>query len=248
MIDFFLEHPDFNLHFEKDKVNQFLCKAFFYKDTEIILKLIKNGISSDSVSSSFTFAQDSIMHTYKEEEEALLKGMKDHFYALDLKDDKIIECLFKFWLNPLNMRIVDLTGKEWNHFLDALSSSSIAKSFPNLFTLIINRAIELNVPLEKISKCLDIHPNLNSYQGKQLLYKAIENGNFFVVKELIKRGVNPNTLYGLPLFNIDYDKRLLTPLHHAIISHKKEIAEFLLYNKIAPVSIKILNGNKQTIF
>lgn len=246
LIDFFLNHPDFHLHFNQENVNKFLIQAFIISDIETCLKLINKGVSSDAISSTFSFAQDFNSSIRNEQKEKLLEGFRKLCNQKDLKNEKIQEHLFQFWINPMNLRNVNLSAKEWNQLLDALvNTPNFIKDYPNLFTLIINHAARLNISLEKICECLDVHPNLKSYHGKQFMHAVIQNGNLALLKELIKRGVNPNDLYGSPIQDGEGIK--MTPLHHAMLNHQRDIAVFLTQNKIAPVSLQIHDGKDQTI-
>ncbi|HEV8052857.1 MAG TPA: hypothetical protein VGP47_10215 [Parachlamydiaceae bacterium] len=247
MIDFFLNHPAFELN-KKGDYNPYLAEAFKKNDIDLCIKLLllNKGVSSDEISSSYTFAQDSIMWFSKDKEKDLIEAFGKICNQSGIENEDIQNILYKFWINPLNLHNVGLEADEWNQLIVELATSSFIKNFPNLFTIIINRAIELKISTDLIIKCLDAHPSLESYHGKQLMHGAIKNGDLFILKELIERGVNPNALYGLPLRTIE--ERTSTPLHHAVLNHKREIADFLIHNRKAPVPLQIIDGEKKTIF
>lgn len=242
-----LKHKDFDPNTVSKENISLVKKAHYYNNNLLIANLIEKGANTDLINDHFNFALDFASWNLKGEDAKL---MKEKFMNLpgvrEIKDPDVKFCLFEIWKSPINMNNVEISLENWNKVLDILSEDRhFAAHFPNLMTAILSGGVELHVPSERILKCLDSHPELlDSYHGKELMRSAVENGNLEFLREIVKRGVKPNECYGKPLNHRNLADS--TPLHHALLSNKRDIAEFLINNETCPVSLSILNKDGKT--
>lgn len=245
--DLFLQHPDFDPNISNKAKISFIIEAFQSNDIPLVIELIKKGALTDNISSDFIFPQDYCSGLrvdrlpFSEAFESL-PGVKD------IKEKEMKTFLFEIWISPLDLRHVEASQREWNKFFELLlENQPFVEYFPNLITIILSRAIQLDVSSEKLIQCLDANPKLlDSYHGKELMRSAIENGHLGILRELVQRGVNPNELYGEPLKNSRLSSS--TPMHHALMLNKRDIAEFLISNETQPVTLKICDKEGKSIF